>query len=51
MAAMEAIKRIAGIGDVLAGRLLTYDLRSMAFDVRNLRREPECSVCQRTGEP
>ena len=51
LAAMEAIKRIAGIGDVLAGRLLTYDLRSMAFDVRNLRREPECSVCQRTGEP
>ena len=51
LAAMETIKHLSGIGEVLAGRLLTYDLRSMAFDLRNLRRAADCCVCQRTGRP
>jgi len=49
MAAMEAIKKIAGIGDLLTGQLLTYDLRTMTFDRRRLRRAPDCPVCQESG--
>jgi molybdopterin/thiamine biosynthesis adenylyltransferase len=49
LAAMEAIKQIAGLGDLLTGRLLTYDLRSMDFDIRRLRRAANCSVCSSYG--
>lgn len=49
MAAMEAIKQIAGIGELLTGQLLTYDLRTMTFDRRRLRRAPDCPVCQGCG--
>lgn len=49
MAAMEAIKQIAGIGELLTGQLLTYDLRTMTFDRRRLRRAPDCPVCQGVG--
>ena len=45
MAAMEAIKVIAGLGDPLKGELLTYDLRAMEFRKRKLRRRPDCEVC------
>jgi molybdopterin/thiamine biosynthesis adenylyltransferase len=45
LAAMEAIKQIAGFGDLLTGRLLTYDLRSMGFDIRKIRPAVNCSVC------
>lgn len=51
MAAMEAIKLVAGIGELLTSRLLTYDLRSMVFDVRKIRRAPNCSICGATGAP
>jgi molybdopterin-synthase adenylyltransferase len=47
MAAMEAIKLIAGFGEPLAGRLLTYDLRDMTFRTLKVRRDPECEVCGR----
>jgi molybdopterin/thiamine biosynthesis adenylyltransferase len=45
MGAMEAIKVIAGLGEPLAGRLLTYNLRDMTFRVLKVRRDPACDVC------
>ena len=47
MAAMEAIKVLAGIGDPLLGKLLTFDLRDMTFRKRTMLRDPQCSVCGR----
>lgn len=45
LAAMEAIKVLAGLGEPLAGRVLTYDLRSMRFHTIQVRRRPDCEVC------
>lgn len=45
MAAMEAIKVLAGFGETLAGRMLTFDLREMTFLQRNIARNPKCPVC------
>lgn len=45
MAAMEAIKVIAGLGDPLAGRMLTFSLREMSFRVVRVYRDPMCPVC------
>jgi len=46
LAAMEAIKVIAGLGEPLYGRMLTFDLRTMAFTTRKLARNPDCTVCR-----
>lgn len=46
LAAMEVIKLIAGIGEPLAGRLLTFDLRDMSFRTIPIARQPDCAVCQ-----
>lgn len=45
MAAMEAIKVLSGVGTPLAGRLLSYDLKSMRFQTLEIERSPECEVC------
>jgi molybdopterin/thiamine biosynthesis adenylyltransferase len=45
LAAMEAIKVIAGIGQPLAGRLLTFDLRDMSFRTIAIARRADCAVC------
>ncbi len=45
MAAMEAIKVIAGFGELLTGTLLTMDLRHMHFRRRTIHRNPNCHVC------
>ncbi len=45
MAAMEAIKLIAGFGEPLLGTLLTIDLRSMQFRRRTIQRREDCQVC------
>jgi bacteriocin biosynthesis cyclodehydratase domain-containing protein len=45
LAAMEAIKVIAGLGEPLYGRMLTLDLRDMTFATRRLVRNPACAVC------
>ncbi len=45
MGAMEAIKVLAGFGDPLYGKLLTYDLRTMQFRELAIRRDPDCAVC------
>lgn len=45
LAAMEAIKQIAGFGELLAGTLLQYDLRSMEFHKLKLHRRSDCNCC------
>src|SRR4029079_87922 len=45
LAAMEVIKVVAGMGTPLAGKLLTFDLREMAFRTLAISREPDCPVC------
>ena len=45
LAAMEVIKLIAGVGEPLTGRLLTFDLRDMTFRTVPIARQSECLVC------
>lgn len=45
LAAMEAIKLLAGIGQPLAGKLLTLDLGDMAFRTLSIARRADCAVC------
>lgn len=45
LAAMEAIKVLAGFGKPLYGQLLTCDLRDMSFRTLRLRRTPGCPDC------
>jgi molybdopterin/thiamine biosynthesis adenylyltransferase len=45
LGAMEAVKVLAGMGQVLAGQMLTFDLRDMSFRRVSLRRRPGCPVC------
>jgi molybdopterin/thiamine biosynthesis adenylyltransferase len=43
--ATEAIKILLGKGDLLAGRLLTYDSLKMKFRELKLRKDESCPVC------
>jgi len=43
--ATETIKLLTGIGDTLAGRLLTYDALGMSFRTLRIRRNPACPLC------
>lgn len=43
--ATEAIKWIVGAGELLIGRLLTYDALQMRFDEFRFARRPDCAVC------
>lgn len=43
--AMEAIKYIIGQGDLLTGRLLTYDAMKMEFRTVKLPQDDNCAVC------
>ncbi len=43
--ATEAIKLLAGFGEPLTGRLLTYDALGMRFREVKLRRDPKCPLC------
>jgi molybdopterin-synthase adenylyltransferase len=45
LGAMEAIKLITGIGEPLADRLLTFDLRDVRFRTLKTARRPDCEVC------
>ena len=45
MGAMEAVKLLSDLGEPLAGRLLTMDLRSMTVRTMTVRRRPDCAVC------
>jgi len=46
--ATEAIKLITGVGEPLAGRLLTYDALEMRFHEFRVARRPDCAVCGNT---
>ena len=43
--ATEAIKALLGKGELLMGRLLTYDALAMTFRQFKVRRDPKCAVC------
>jgi sulfur-carrier protein adenylyltransferase/sulfurtransferase len=43
--ANEALKLIAGYGDPLVGRLLTFDAQSTRFGEVKVRRDPRCPAC------
>lgn len=43
--ALEAMKRIAGFGESLVGRLLLVDALSSRFRELKIRRDPNCAVC------
>ena len=43
--AMEAIKYIIGTGDLLTGKLLTYDALKMEFHTIKLPKDDHCAVC------
>eukprot|EP00242_Pyramimonas_sp_CCMP2087_P007120 CAMPEP_0198199604 /NCGR_PEP_ID=MMETSP1445-20131203/2852_1 /TAXON_ID=36898 /ORGANISM="Pyramimonas sp., Strain CCMP2087" /LENGTH=327 /DNA_ID=CAMNT_0043869487 /DNA_START=140 /DNA_END=1120 /DNA_ORIENTATION=- len=46
MQAMEALKIMAGVGEVCAGKLLMFDAMCTAFHTFNLKpRDPGCAVC------
>ncbi|MEO2036738.1 MAG: HesA/MoeB/ThiF family protein [Planctomycetaceae bacterium] len=45
LAAMEAIKVIAGFGHPLAGIMVTANLRDMTFSRRKIQRRSDCEVC------
>ncbi len=45
LAAMEAIKAVAGLGEPLLGRMLVADLRDMTLRTIALARNPRCRVC------
>ena len=45
MAAMETIKLIAGVGQLLTGRMLRFDLRDMTFHTLQIQRRPGCPSC------
>ena len=43
--AVEAIKLILGLGDILSGRLLAYDSLEQSFRTYKMLRDPECPAC------
>ena len=43
--ALEALKFILGQGELLTGRLLTFDALDMEFQEISLRPDPDCPVC------
>ncbi len=45
LAATEVVKLVTGVGETLAGRLLTMNLRSMEFRTLAIDRDPHCRVC------
>jgi molybdopterin/thiamine biosynthesis adenylyltransferase len=48
MGAMEAIKVLAGFGEPLANRLLSFNLRTMEFRKYRIGPDPHCPVCSNT---
>lgn len=45
LGAIEAIKAIADFGDLLAGKMIVADMRSMVFRKIGIRRDPNCPTC------
>jgi molybdopterin/thiamine biosynthesis adenylyltransferase len=49
LASMEVIKLLAGLGQPLTGKLLTFDLRDMSFHTIAISRRANCPVCGAQG--
>ena len=45
VAAMEAVKLIAGLGDCLLNRMMLFDMRTMKVPTHKLRKKVGCEVC------
>lgn len=45
MQATETIKVLAGLGEPLIGRLLTFDALTMSFRQFKVKKDPQCVVC------
>ncbi len=43
--AVETVKELLGIGDVLAGHLLIFDALKMTFRKVRVMKDPECALC------
>ncbi len=43
--ATEVLKYLLGLGDLLVGRLLTYDALSLQFREIQVKKNPDCPVC------
>ena len=43
--ASEALKYITGVGDLLTGKLLTFDAKKMEFRKINLSHDKKCAIC------
>jgi adenylyltransferase/sulfurtransferase len=43
--ANEAIKIILGIGEILSGRLLTFNAKNTAFTEYYISKNPDCPAC------
>jgi molybdopterin/thiamine biosynthesis adenylyltransferase len=50
IAAMEAIKAIAGFGRLLIGEMLVFDLANLSFRKMKVKRNPDCPVCGGLGD-
>ncbi len=50
LGAMEAVKVLSGLGEPLAGTLLTCDLRDMTFRRRRLLKRENCTTCGSTPD-
>ena len=48
--AVETIKLLLGVGDLLVGRLLQYDALETRFTTLRMERDPECDYCG-VGKP
>ena len=46
--ASEALKYIVGIGDLLTGKLLTYDAKKLEFRRINIHHDKKCAICGET---
>jgi molybdopterin/thiamine biosynthesis adenylyltransferase len=44
--AIEVIKVLSGLGESLAGKLLTCDLRDMTFRKMTIQRRVDCPICK-----
>ncbi|MBT3380438.1 MAG: HesA/MoeB/ThiF family protein [Lentisphaerae bacterium] len=51
VAAMEAIKTLAGFGQTLVGQMLVADLRDVEFRKMKVLRRPDCPVCGHLESP
>ena len=43
--ATEVLKLLLGKGDLLIGRMLTYDALALKFRELQVKKNPECPVC------